>query len=215
MKYRTLVFGTSINDDNDVRRIAGLLDGNGRIRKWSVDLEDWEKVLRIECCGLSADTVSRLLRRYGYECYELEYLLNEMLRLGMLAKALAVLSLLALLAMPCRAQVITDSLADDFRALAAKNFSRYRTVNLFWETKWAHDYNLTLDGKDVEKRRKKNLHTLRFSTMVPMLNLKNISLYANLQYSRYTLQTYGGKPFVFGRFAKGGLSACGRCSFGL
>lgn len=171
-----------------------MFDRNGRIRKWSVDLEDWEKVLRIECCGLSANTVSRLLRRYGYECYELEYLPNEMLRLGMLAKALAVLSLLALLAMPCRAQVITDSLADDFRALAAKNFSRYRTVNLFWETKWAHDYNLTLDGKDVEKRRKKNLHTLRFSTMVPMLKLKNISLYANLQYSRYTFQTYGDEP---------------------
>lgn len=160
MKYRTLVFGTSINDDNDVRRIAGLLDGNGRIRKWSVDLEDWEKVLRIECCGLSANTVSRLLRRYGYECYELEYLPNEILRLGMLAKTLAVLSLLVLLAMPCRAQVITSRWPTTSVRRQQKTSRVTVRSTCFGETKWAHDYNLTLDGKDVEKRRKKNLaHT--------------------------------------------------------
>lgn len=88
------------------------------------------------------------------------------------------------------AQVITDSLANDFRTFAAKNFSRYRTVNLFYETKWAHDYTLTIDGREVEKRRKKNLHTVRFSTMIPVLKTKNISLYTNLQYSGYHFQTY-------------------------
>lgn len=92
--------------------------------------------------------------------------------------------------MPCQSQVITDSLANDFRAFAAKNFSRYRTVNLFWETKWAHDYTFSLDGKDVEKMRKKNLHTIKFSTMIPILKLKNVSLYGNLQYSRYQFRTY-------------------------
>ena len=73
---------------------------------------------------------------------------------------------------PGKSQVITDSLANDFRAFAAKNFSRYRTVNLFWETKWAHDYTFCLDGQDVEKRRKKDLHTIKFSTMIPVLKLK-------------------------------------------
>lgn len=34
-----------------------------------------------------------------------------------------------------RTQVINDSLANDFRTFAAKNFSRYRTLNVFWETK--------------------------------------------------------------------------------
>lgn len=33
------------------------------------------------------------------------------------------------------AQVNNDSLPEDFRALAAKNFSRYRTVNFSWEMK--------------------------------------------------------------------------------
>lgn len=93
-------------------------------------------------------------------------------------------------AIPCKSQVITDSLANDFRTFAAKNFSKYRTVNLFWETKWAHDYTFSLDGQEVEKRRKKNLHTIKFSTMIPVLKLKNISLYTNLQYSRYQFKTY-------------------------
>lgn len=42
--------------------------------------------------------------------------------------------------MASHAQVISDSLANDFRTFMAKNFFRYRTVNLYWEAKWAHDY---------------------------------------------------------------------------
>ena len=53
--------------------------------------------------------------------------------------------------MASRAQVISDSLASDFRTFMAKNFSRYRTVNLYWEAKWAHDYTFSLDGQEVEK----------------------------------------------------------------
>lgn len=37
------------------------------------------------------------------------------------------------------AQVNNDSLAEDFRTLAAKNFSRYRTVNFSWEMNANHD----------------------------------------------------------------------------
>lgn len=88
------------------------------------------------------------------------------------------------------AQVITDSLANDFRTFMAKNFSQFRTVNLYWETKMAHDYNFSLDGNEVEKMRKKNLHTFRASTMIPMLKLRHVSLYAHLQYNRYQFDTY-------------------------
>ncbi len=95
----------------------------------------------------------------------------------------------ACFAIPCNAQVITDSLANDFRTFAAKHFSRYRTVNAFWETKGTHNYTFETAGKEVEKRKKKNLHTLKFSTMVPILKLKHISFYANLQYSHYQFHT--------------------------
>lgn len=89
------------------------------------------------------------------------------------------------------AQVISESLASDFRAFVSKNFSRYRTVNFSWETKWAHDYTFTMDGKEVEKGRKKDLHTLRFSTMIPILKLRKVSLYANLQYANYSFNHSG------------------------
>lgn len=104
----------------------------------------------------------------------------------------------SVVALPCHAQVITDSLAEDFRSLAAKNFSRYRTINFSWETKWAHDYTFTLDGNEVEKGRKKNLHTMRFSTMIPILKQRKVSLYANVQYASYNFDNYGeGASAIF------------------
>lgn len=83
------------------------------------------------------------------------------------------------------AQVITDSLANDIRSFTARNISRYRTLNLYWETKGMHDYTLKMNGKNVEKGRKNDLHTIKFSTMFPILKQRNISLYANLQYNCY------------------------------
>lgn len=90
---------------------------------------------------------------------------------------------------PCFAQVITDSLAEDFRSFVAKNFSRYRTANFQWESKLAHDYSFSHNTKDMEKGRKRNLHTIRFSTMVPLLKLRNMSLYANIRYDCYKFDT--------------------------
>lgn len=48
------------------------------------------------------------------------------------------------------AQVVNDSLAEDFRTMAAKNFSRYRTVNFSWEMDADHDYSFGLDAKVQE-----------------------------------------------------------------
>ena len=87
------------------------------------------------------------------------------------------------------AQVNNDSLADDFRSLAAKNFSRYRTVNFSWEMNADHDYNFGLDRKEQEKGRKQAVHTLRFSTMVPIVKSHKASLYANVQYRSYNFES--------------------------
>lgn len=86
------------------------------------------------------------------------------------------------------AQVNNDSLAEDFRSLAAKNFSRYRTVNFSWEMNADHDYSFGLDGKEQEKGRKQTVHTLRFSTMVPIVKMHKASLYANVQYRSYNFE---------------------------
>lgn len=89
------------------------------------------------------------------------------------------------------AQVNNDSLAEDFRTLAAKNFSRYRTVNFSWEMNANHDYSFGLDGKEQEKGRKQTVHTLRFSTMVPIVKSHKASLYANVQYRSYNFESKG------------------------
>lgn len=86
---------------------------------------------------------------------------------------------------PCSAQTVTDSLADDFRSVVARHFSRYRTVNLYWEMKGSHNYTFTAGGKEIAKGRKRDLHAIRFSTMIPVLRKKSFSLYGNLQYSSY------------------------------
>ena len=90
------------------------------------------------------------------------------------------------------AQVVNDSLAEDFRTMAAKNFSRYRTVNFSWEMDADHDYSFGLDGKVQEKGRKQTIHTLRFSTMVPIVKSHKASLYANVQYNSYNFSREGG-----------------------
>lgn len=96
-----------------------------------------------------------------------------------------------------RSQVITDSLAKDFRSVVARNFSRYRTVNMYWEMKSAHDYTFTADGKEVEKGRKRDLHTIRFSTMIPVLKQRQFSLYANVQYASYVFDTAEEQSAIF------------------
>ena len=94
-----------------------------------------------------------------------------------------------------QAQVNSDSLAGDFRTLAAKNFSRYRTVNFSWEMNTDHDYSFGLDGKGLEKRRKQAVHTLRFSTMVPVVKSPKASLYANVQYRSYNFESKGDEKY--------------------
>lgn len=101
---------------------------------------------------------------------------------------------LLVLSQDCMPQVINDTLAEDFRTKAAKNFSRYRTVNFSWETKVNHDYTLSIGDNEVENGRKKGLHAIHFSTMLPILKERKLSLYANIRYDSYNFDRYGSEP---------------------
>lgn len=96
-----------------------------------------------------------------------------------------------------RSQIITDSLAEDFRSVVARNFSRYRTINMYWEMKSAHDYTFTADGKEIERGRKRDLHTIRLSTMIPLLKKRQFSLYANVQYTSYVFDIAEESSAIF------------------
>lgn len=60
-----LVFRTSLQNQKDVEKISAILDNLTGISDWHVDLGDWEKVLRIECMGLSADRIIKTLFSVG------------------------------------------------------------------------------------------------------------------------------------------------------
>lgn len=66
-----LVFKTNVTSKKKVSRIAPLLAAFPAIRHWNFDLEDCDKILRIEALGLHPGSVERLLIGAGFDCREL------------------------------------------------------------------------------------------------------------------------------------------------
>jgi len=66
-----LVFKTNIRFKKDVAKVATCLQRDKGINKWNVDLEDIDKVLRVETNSLTAKGIINSIRRCGYECDEL------------------------------------------------------------------------------------------------------------------------------------------------
>ncbi|MAW96939.1 MAG: hypothetical protein CMF36_05875 [Leeuwenhoekiella sp.] len=68
-----LVFRTSIRTQKDIKAIARILNPHNQILTWSVDLEDWEHILRIEVVsgGIKNEILSRI-RSLHFQCQELE-----------------------------------------------------------------------------------------------------------------------------------------------
>lgn len=87
-------------------------------------------------------------------------------------------------------QAQTDTLKTQLRRYVARNFSEARTFNLYWETNPAYDYTLKQNGSVLEKGEMRNINTVKFAATVPVLQLKNFSLYANGQANFYMFETY-------------------------
>jgi hypothetical protein len=66
-----LVFKTNVTSRKKVSMIAPVLTSFPSIRQWSFDLEDRDKVLRIEATGLNPVSVELLLLTAGFKCREL------------------------------------------------------------------------------------------------------------------------------------------------
>lgn len=60
-----LVFSTTIRSEKDLELAASVLNNLPGILEWSVDLEDWEKVLRIEVTGVDDRKIVTALRSEG------------------------------------------------------------------------------------------------------------------------------------------------------
>jgi hypothetical protein len=66
-----LVFKTNISSDNDVGRVGHVLSSVSNIARWTLDRDDIDKVLRVECDQLQPEAIIRFLRDAGFECEEL------------------------------------------------------------------------------------------------------------------------------------------------
>jgi hypothetical protein len=65
------VFSTSLQTEIEFKFLEGILDNTAGIMKWSADLENWEKIVIIESCGISAEEVMNTIRNTGIQCREL------------------------------------------------------------------------------------------------------------------------------------------------
>lgn len=71
-KRDILIFRTSITTQLEIERIKILFAQYPQIYKWSVDFEDWEKVLRIESLGITGTDVMNMLQTINICISELE-----------------------------------------------------------------------------------------------------------------------------------------------
>ncbi|MFN3136836.1 MAG: hypothetical protein ACE37L_04075 [Allomuricauda sp.] len=67
-----LVFKTSVHQKDEVKKLRPwlnkLVNTNGC---WNFDLEDCDKILRVETQSLHAPTITSLLKNQGFYCEEL------------------------------------------------------------------------------------------------------------------------------------------------
>jgi hypothetical protein len=68
-----LVFVTSVEKPEQVKRVKPLLTAVPAITGWNFDLEDCDNILRIEASNVSPRYIESLLQTAGYDCRELEY----------------------------------------------------------------------------------------------------------------------------------------------
>lgn len=68
-----LIFITSVEKPEQVSEVKPLLTSVPAITGWNFDLEDCDKILRIESNNISPRYIESLLQTAGYDCRELEY----------------------------------------------------------------------------------------------------------------------------------------------
>jgi len=67
-----LVFKTNVADKKIKRKLFPLLRTINGVLKWNIDLEDADKVLRIEAMHVTPLQIEKTLQQAGFFCRELE-----------------------------------------------------------------------------------------------------------------------------------------------
>ncbi len=72
LKMEVLVFKTSVESPESVKRLKPLLDSFAGKGRWNFALDDCDKILRIVSPTASPKAAIQLLTNYGFSCAELE-----------------------------------------------------------------------------------------------------------------------------------------------
>ncbi len=67
-----LIFRTDIKSDENLKDITEQLNSLRGIHKWTVDLDAWEKILRVEAKGITANEIEDAVKKKNYFCEELK-----------------------------------------------------------------------------------------------------------------------------------------------
>lgn len=67
------IFKTSVQREEDIRQLKPYLDNIQPWAKWNFDLEDCDKILRVDTPRNDAFSIIRVLHTNGFQCEELSY----------------------------------------------------------------------------------------------------------------------------------------------
>lgn len=69
-----MIFKTSIRNELDLKIASTFLNNTHYIKRWSVDLDDWEKVLKVETNRrIKLSEITDRINVLGFECRELDH----------------------------------------------------------------------------------------------------------------------------------------------
>lgn len=71
-KSEVLVFATGLEDHSELSVVGKILQQFSDIITWSVDMDDWEKVLRVVCRQTQPDEIIVALSNHGVFAKEME-----------------------------------------------------------------------------------------------------------------------------------------------
>lgn len=70
---KLLIFKTNIVNESRIKKVNALLAYNPGLMNWSIDMEDRDKVLRVEAEDQVMESdVMEIVNSWGVECYAME-----------------------------------------------------------------------------------------------------------------------------------------------
>lgn len=70
---RVLIFSSTIKTKKDAEKVDKVLSQLNTIQRWTIDLDDWEKVMKVESNKLTCSEVEAIIESLGYRCSELNH----------------------------------------------------------------------------------------------------------------------------------------------